>query len=233
MVLCAKQVLAQPWVPPEGAVLSVNMPSVPAGSKLLSISTQGVQPDADSGLDSPAARSPRVPLLPCPALGLKPQGDVIPSGVHVPSCPTSGLVQPDAEMGLGEPQGDVVPSSVHVPTCPTSGPDPQGDVVPLGPQGDVVPSSVHVPTCPTSGPNPQGDVVPLGVLSRPPGEDEPACEKLAYETMRTMPLATTTALLRFPLFVVADCGCKLRRAPCRALVTLLCWGASSISRILS
>ena len=235
--LVRKQVLAQPWVPPEGAVLSVDMPSVPAGSKLLSISTQGVQPDADSGLDSPAARSPRVPLLPCPALGLKPQGDVIPSGVHVPSCPTSGLVQPDAdsgldspaarsprvpllpcpalglkpqgdvipsgvhvpscptsglvqpdaEMGLGEPQGDVVPSSVHVPTCPTSGPNPQGDVVPLGPQGDVVPSSVHVPTCPTSGPNPQGDVVPLGVLSRPPGEDEPACEKLAYETMAQYP----------------------------------------------
>ena len=191
--LVRKQVLTQPWVPPAGAVLSVDMPSVPAGSKLLSISTQGVQPDADSGLGSPEARSPGVSLLPCPALGLKPQGDVIPSGVHVPSCPTSGLVQPDAAMGLGEPQGDVVSSSVHVPTCPTSGPNPQGDVVPLGPQGDVVPSNVHVPTCPTSGPNPQGDVVSLGVLSRPPGEDEPACEKLAYETMSQYPSGRLTS----------------------------------------
>ena len=182
--LVRKQVLAQPWVPPEGAVLSVDMPSVPAGSKLLSISTQGVQPDADSGLDSHAARSPRVPLLLCPSLGLKPQGDVIPSGVHVPSCPTSSLVQP-ADSGLDspaarsprvpllpwpslglKPQGDVIPSGVHVPSCPTSSLVQPDAEMGLGePQGDVVPSSVHVPTCPTSGPNPQGDVVPLAWTS--------------------------------------------------------------------
>ena len=57
----------------------------------------------------------------------------------------------------------------------------------IKPQGDVVPSGVHVPSCPTSGPNPQGDVVPLGVLSHPPGEDAPACEKLAYEAMSHYP----------------------------------------------
>ena len=174
--LVRKQVLTQPWIPPEGAVLSVDMPSVPAGSKLLSISTQGVQPDAESGLGSPEARSPRGSLLSCPAFGLKPQGDVIPSGAHVPSCPTSGPVQPDAEMGLGSPE--FIPPRGSLPPRPAFG---------LKPQGDVVPSSVHVPTCPTSGPNPQGDVVPLGVLSRPPGENEPACEKLAYEAMSHYP----------------------------------------------
>ena len=110
-----------------------------------------------SGLDSPEARSPRGSLLPCPAFGLKPQGDVIPSGAHVPSCPTSGPVQPDAEMGLGSPE-----------FCSPRGSLPPRPAFGLKPQGDVVPSSVHVPTCPTSGPNPQGDVVPLGVLSRPP-----------------------------------------------------------------
>ena len=60
--------------------MSVTMSSVPAGSKLLSISTQGVPPDAESGLSSPEVRSPRVPL-PCPAFSLEPQGDVVPSGV--------------------------------------------------------------------------------------------------------------------------------------------------------
>ena len=95
-----KRVLAKPWTPPEGAIMSVAMPCIPAGSKLLSISTQGVQPDAMSGFRStevsppwvpfspgvsgyrsPEVSPPWVPSPPCPAFDPKPRSDLVPSGV--------------------------------------------------------------------------------------------------------------------------------------------------------
>ena len=80
--------------------MSVAMPCIPAGSKLLSISTQGVQPDAVSGFRStevsppwvpfppgvsgfrsPEVSPPWVPLPPCPTFDPKPRSDLAPSGV--------------------------------------------------------------------------------------------------------------------------------------------------------
>ena len=59
-----KRVLAKPWTPPEGAIMSVAMPCIPAGSKLLGISTQGEQPDAMSGFRSTEVSPPWVPFSP-------------------------------------------------------------------------------------------------------------------------------------------------------------------------
>ncbi|CAE7383343.1 unnamed protein product [Symbiodinium sp. CCMP2592] len=42
-----RKVLTEDWTPPAGSTLSVDLLSIPAGSKVLSISTQGVQPDAE------------------------------------------------------------------------------------------------------------------------------------------------------------------------------------------
>ena len=142
--------------------MSVALPCVPAGSKLLSISTQGVQPDAVSGFSSPEVSPLWVPVPPCPTSNPKPQSDLVPSrvlslppGADAHECDSTQGVQPDAVSGFSSPK--------------------------------VSPLWVPVPPCPASDPKPQSDLVPSGVLSLPPGADAHECEMLAYQAMSQYP----------------------------------------------
>ena len=53
-----KQVLSADWVPPNGAEVSQNVGFIPKGGKVLSISLQGVDPDASEGSSAPDGSPP-------------------------------------------------------------------------------------------------------------------------------------------------------------------------------